>query len=55
MVGLSAIADKLKTPYPILLIVAGIGIGFIPDLPNIVLDPEIVFLIFLPLWWCFSR
>ena len=48
MVGLSAIADKLKTPYPILLIVAGIGIGFIPDLPNIVLDPEIVFLIFLP-------
>jgi monovalent cation/hydrogen antiporter len=48
MIGLSAIADKLKTPYPILLIVAGIGIGFIPDLPNIVLDPEIVFLIFLP-------
>lgn len=48
MIGLSAIADKLRTPYPILLIVAGIAIGFIPDLPNIVLDPEIVFLIFLP-------
>jgi Na+/H+ antiporter len=48
MIGLSAIADKLKTPYPILLIVAGIAIGFIPDLPNIVLDPEIVFLLFLP-------
>ncbi len=48
MIGLSAIADKLRTPYPILLIVAGIGIGFIPNLPNIVIDPEIVFLIFLP-------
>ena len=48
MIGLSAIADKLRTPYPILLIVAGIGIGFIPNLPNIVLDPDIVFLIFLP-------
>jgi CPA1 family monovalent cation:H+ antiporter len=48
MIGLSAIADKIKLPYPIILIVAGIGIGFIPTLPNIELNPEIVFLIFLP-------
>jgi monovalent cation/hydrogen antiporter len=48
MIGLSALADKLKKPYPILLIVGGIAIGFIPDLPNIVLEPDIVFLIFLP-------
>jgi CPA1 family monovalent cation:H+ antiporter len=48
MIGLSAIADKIKLPYPILLIVAGIGIGFIPTLPDIELNPEIVFLIFLP-------
>jgi Na+/H+ antiporter len=48
MIGLSAIADKIKLPYPILLIVAGIAVGFIPNLPNIELNPEIVFLIFLP-------
>jgi len=48
MIGLSAIADKIKLPYPILLIVAGIAVGFIPSLPNIALNPEIVFLIFLP-------
>jgi len=48
MIGLSAIADKVKLPYPVLLIVAGIGVGFIPTLPNIELNPEIVFLIFLP-------
>ena len=48
MIGLSAIADKMKLPYPILLIVAGIGVGFIPAMPNIELNPEIVFLIFLP-------
>src|SRR5580698_10012702 len=48
MIGLSALADKIKLPYPILLIVAGIAIGFIPQLPNIVLNPEVVFLIFLP-------
>jgi len=48
MIGLSAIADKVKLPYPVLLIVAGIGVGFIPTVPNIELNPEIVFLIFLP-------
>ena len=48
MIGLSSIADRIKLPYPVLLIVAGIGVGFIPALPSIALDPEIVFLIFLP-------
>ena len=48
MIGLSAIADKIRLPYPVLLIVAGIAVGFIPALPNIALDPEIVFLLFLP-------
>lgn len=48
MIMLSAMADKIKLPYPVLLITAGIGIGFIPTLPNITLNPEVVFLIFLP-------
>ncbi|GAA4332079.1 Na+/H+ antiporter [Mucilaginibacter gynuensis] len=48
MIGLSAIADKVKLPYPVLLIIAGIGVGFVPSIPNIALNPEIVFLIFLP-------
>ncbi|RWY47859.1 Na+/H+ antiporter [Mucilaginibacter gilvus] len=48
MIGLSAIADKVKLPYPVLLITAGVAIGFIPTLPDVELNPEIVFLIFLP-------
>jgi monovalent cation/hydrogen antiporter len=48
MIGLSALADRVKIPYPVLLIIAGIGVGFVPSLPNISLDPEIVFLVFLP-------
>ncbi|WEK34989.1 MAG: Na+/H+ antiporter [Candidatus Pseudobacter hemicellulosilyticus] len=48
MIGLSALADKIRLPYPVLLITAGIAIGFIPDLPHIELNPEIIFLIFLP-------
>ncbi|TRW24307.1 Na+/H+ antiporter [Flavobacterium zepuense] len=48
MIGLSALADKIKLPYPILLIIAGIGIGFAPSVPKIEINPEIIFLIFLP-------
>ena len=48
MMGLSAIAAKVNLPYPVLLITGGIAIGFIPSLPHIVLNPEVVMLIFLP-------
>jgi len=48
MIVLSALADKVRVPYPILLITAGIAIGFIPTLPNIELNPDVIFLIFLP-------
>jgi monovalent cation/hydrogen antiporter len=45
---LAEVTDKIRIPYPILLVIAGIAIGFVPGLPQIELDPEIVFLIFLP-------
>jgi Na+/H+ antiporter len=48
MLGLSAIAERVKLPYPILLVIAGIGVGFIPGMPKIELDPEVIFLLFLP-------
>jgi CPA1 family monovalent cation:H+ antiporter len=48
MIGLSAIAEKIRLPYPVLLIIGGIAIGFVPVFPDIELNPEIVFLIFLP-------
>lgn len=48
MIAFSAVADKLKLPYPILLITVGIAVGFIPAMPEIELNPDIVFLIFLP-------
>ncbi len=48
LAGLSVIAGKIKLPYPILLVLAGSVIGFIPGLPVIDLQPDMVFLIFLP-------
>ncbi|WP_291153369.1 Na+/H+ antiporter [Flavobacterium sp. UBA7680] len=48
VIGLSAFADKARLPYPILLIIVGIAIGFIPTMTEIQINPEIIFLIFLP-------
>ncbi len=44
----AALARKLKVPYPILLVVAGLLLGFVPGMPRINLNPDIVFLVFLP-------
>jgi CPA1 family monovalent cation:H+ antiporter len=41
-------ADKIKIPYPILLIITGIIVGCIPGFEYISLNPEIIFLLFIP-------
>ncbi|MBL7710216.1 MAG: Na+/H+ antiporter [Chitinophagaceae bacterium] len=48
LISLTAIANKRKLPYPILLVIAGLIIGFVPQLPNLSLDPDVVFVIILP-------
>ena len=41
-------ANKLKIAYPILLVIAGLLISFIPGLPAVKIDPDLIFFIFLP-------
>ncbi|NML40088.1 Na+/H+ antiporter [Chitinophaga sp. G-6-1-13] len=48
LVTLSAVADKIKFPFPILLVITGVVLGVIRGFPLLVLDPEVVFLLFLP-------
>jgi monovalent cation/hydrogen antiporter len=45
---LSALARQMSLPYPIVLVVGGALFGFIPGLPEVKLDPEIVLVVFLP-------
>ncbi|MBO9703555.1 MAG: Na+/H+ antiporter [Sporocytophaga sp.] len=42
------LAQKIKIAYPIFLVLAGLAISFIPGIPVIKLEPDLVFLIFLP-------
>src|SRR2546427_7623260 len=45
---LALLARKLHIPYPILFVVGGSLLGLIRNLPKVRLDPELVFLFFLP-------
>jgi len=47
-IGLSFAAKRINFPYPVLLLLAGIGVGFIPDFDVISIRPDVVFLLFLP-------
>jgi monovalent cation/hydrogen antiporter len=45
---LNSIANWLKVPYPIPLVIGGLAIGLIPGIPHIQLNPDLVLLVFLP-------
>ena len=42
------LAQKIKIAYPIFLVLAGLAISFIPAIPKISINHELIFLIFLP-------
>ena len=46
--ALAFLARKVNVPYPIFLVLAGMALAFVPGLPPVSLDPQLVFLLFLP-------
>jgi CPA1 family monovalent cation:H+ antiporter len=44
----AALAKRFKIPYPILLVLAGLGISLVPHVPRFPLEPTIFFTVFLP-------
>ena len=47
-VALLGVAPLLRVPYPILLVLGGVAVGFLPGLPHIQLRPEVVLVAVLP-------
>ena len=47
-VALGYVARRIGIAYPTLLLLGGLVLGFLPGLPTIELDPDLVFLLFLP-------
>jgi Na+/H+ antiporter len=48
MAFIGILSNKYKFPLPIALVLCGVAISLIPGLPVVALNPEVVFIIFLP-------
>jgi Na+/H+ antiporter len=48
VVALASVATRLRVPYPILLVLGGLTLSFVPGLPQVTLDPALVLFLFLP-------
>jgi monovalent cation/hydrogen antiporter len=48
IVAFGILARKLQTPYPIIMVVGGLLLSFIPAVPDIHLAPDLIFLVVLP-------
>ncbi|HKO84819.1 MAG TPA: Na+/H+ antiporter [Actinomycetota bacterium] len=46
--GLSVLAGTIRVPYPILLVLGGLVLGFLPGVPPAELPPDLVLVLFLP-------
>ncbi|TDO22847.1 Na+/H+ antiporter [Pedobacter duraquae] len=45
---LVTLAQKIKIAYPVMLVVGGLLISLLPGLPQIKINPELIFIVFLP-------
>jgi monovalent cation/hydrogen antiporter len=52
-IPLVALARRSGVSYPIVLVLGGLALGFVPGLPQVALEPDLVLVIFLPplLYW----
>src|SRR5262245_47948227 len=46
--ALAVLAHKISLPYPIVLVISGLALSFVPRLPEVGLNPDIVFFFILP-------
>src|SRR4029453_12179902 len=46
--GLSVLAGTVRMPYPIVLVLGGLVLGFMPGVPRAELPPDLVLVLFLP-------
>jgi Na+/H+ antiporter len=42
------LAGKLRTPYPIVMVIGGLLLGLMPELTGFTLNPDLIFLVVLP-------
>ena len=48
VVFLATVAQRIRLPYPILLVLGGLLLALVPQVPQVQLNPDLVLLLFLP-------
>lgn len=48
VVLLGVVAQRVAFPFPILLVLAGVGLGLLPVVPDIKINPDLIFVVVLP-------
>src|SRR6185437_2557444 len=48
IVVFAVFARKLQIPYSIISVIGGLLLAFVPGIPRVPLDPDVIFLVFLP-------
>ena len=48
VVAFGVLARRLRTPYPIVLVIAGLLVSLVPGIPRPSLDPDVIFFVILP-------
>jgi len=48
ILALVMVANKLRLAYPIVLVIGGLALSFVPTFSNVTINPDFIFFIFLP-------
>jgi CPA1 family monovalent cation:H+ antiporter len=48
MLASLGLARRTELPAPVFLVLAGLGVSFVPQVPDVILRPDVVFFVFLP-------
>ena len=48
VVVLGVVAKRIGIAYPIVMVLGGLLLSFVPGLPNVTLDPDLIFVVLLP-------
>jgi CPA1 family monovalent cation:H+ antiporter len=46
--AMALVATRVGVPYALMLVIGGLALGFVPGLPRVTLEPQYVFVLFLP-------
>jgi CPA1 family monovalent cation:H+ antiporter len=47
-IALGWLSSRTRTPFPIVLVLGGVGLGFVPGLPPVAFDPQLLLVMVLP-------